>query len=74
MEHRRKKDKKKLYSFYIDKDKLSDLQKLSGYMTTKSKRITVSKLMNIAIRQFIDEHLDAIESMDKLFESNEKEE
>ena len=68
---------KRLYSFYIDTDRLDRLNKLSGFLSVKDgKRITVSALINTAIEEFTDRNqnvLDAIEKLsEEVFKINEK--
>ena len=44
--------KKRLYSFYIDPNRLERLTTLSGFLSVKNgKRVTVSNLINTAIEQ-----------------------
>lgn len=70
-------EKKRLYSFYIDQERLDRLNRLAGFLSVKDgKRVTVSALINAAIEEFTDrnqETLDAIEKLsEEVFKKTEK--
>ena len=60
---------KRLYSFYIDPDRLERLNKLSGFLSVKNgKRVTVSNLINAAIEEFTDRNQATLDAIEKLSE------
>ena len=59
--------KKRLYSFYIDPNRLERLTTLSGFLSVKNgKRVTVSNLINTAIEQYINKNEYALETMERI--------
>ena len=62
-------EKKRLYSFYIDPDRLDRLNRLAGFLSVKDgKRVTVSALINTAIEDFTDRNQDTLDAMERLSE------
>ena len=60
---------KRLYSFYIDLDRLDRLNRLAGFLSVKDgKRVTVSALINAAIEEFTDRNQDTLDAMERLSE------
>ena len=61
--------RKRLYSFYIDPERLERLNKLSGFLSVKNgKRVTVSTLINTAIEQYLYRNEETLAAMEKLSE------
>ena len=61
--------RKKLYSFYIEPEQLKKLTRLSGFLTGSGRKVTVSKLINMSIDQFLDRNQESLSAMEKLSES-----
>lgn len=61
--------KKKLYSFYIEPERLERLTRLSGFLTGSGNKVTVSSLINMSIEEFLARNEQSLSAMEKLSES-----
>lgn len=61
--------KKRLYSFYADRNQLDCLSRLAGFLSVKDgKRVTVSNLICTSIEQYLDRNQATIDAMQRLSE------
>lgn len=61
--------RKKLYSFYIEPERLERLTRLSGFLTGSGNKVTVSSLINMSIEEFLARNEQSLSAMEKLSES-----
>lgn len=61
--------RKKLYSFYIEPERLERLTRLSGFLTGSGNKVTVSSLINMSIEEFLSRNEQSLSAMEKLSES-----
>ena len=57
---------KKLYSFYVDTERLNRLTKLSGILTGAGQKVTVSSLINLSIEEFLSRNEASLSAMEEL--------
>ena len=61
--------KKKLYSFYIAPEQLDRLTRLSGFLTAKGNKVTVSALINMSIDQLLERYQVSLDDFTQLSET-----